>query len=112
VSYNVSANSGTGSRSGTITVAGQTFTVSQSGVVAATGARAADFDGDGTADWIIYRHGAWLYFGPCGHPLNQQGPALSTSCSACVVKVCNQDSFCCTNEWDGFCVSEAASLCP
>jgi hypothetical protein len=113
VSFNVSSNSSASSRSETINVAGQTFTVSQSGTAAAaTGARAADFDGDGTADWIIYRHGAWLYFGPCGHPLTQQGPALSTSCSACVVKVCNQDSFCCNNEWDGFCVSEAASLCP
>ena len=31
--------------------------------------------------------------------------------SACQAAVCAVDSFCCTTEWDGFCVNEAASIC-
>ena len=111
VSFNVAANSSS-LRSGTITVAGQTFLVTQSGTTVVAGPRVADFDGDGTSDWVIYRNGAWLYFGPCAHPLTQQGLALNASCSSCVTTVCNTDSFCCNSEWDEYCVAEAASWCP
>jgi subtilisin family serine protease len=37
-------------------------------------ATAADFDGDGVSDWMVYRSGAWLYFGPASAPGIWTGP--------------------------------------
>lgn len=112
VTFNVAANSGTSSRSGSILVAGQTFTVTQIGTSSPqTRASAADFDGDGTADLFVYRHGAWLYFGPCGHLLSFEGSALNPSCSPCVATICNADSYCCEEEWDQICVNEVKEYC-
>jgi hypothetical protein len=105
-------NTSTSSRSSSATIAGNSFNVNQQappGVQAAV--PPADFDGDGVSDWVIYRNGAWLYFGPCNHLLNATGPALDPACSPCVATVCSSDSFCCATSWDGVCVSEAGSLC-
>jgi hypothetical protein len=49
--------------------------------------------------------------GPCAHSGCDQGVALDPACDPCAATVCNADPFCCTNNWDGQCVSEASSLC-
>ncbi|HMT06871.1 MAG TPA: BACON domain-containing carbohydrate-binding protein, partial [Pyrinomonadaceae bacterium] len=63
VTFTVAANTGSQSRSATVTVSGQTFTVNQAG---ASG-RKFDFDADGKADLSIFRpsNGSWwgLYSG-------------------------------------------------
>jgi thermolysin len=54
----------------------------------------------------------------CAHSVCTNGDALTSGCStdgstvnACVGTVCDSDSYCCTNEWDSQCVSEAKSWC-
>ena len=110
VSLNVTTNPGTSPRSGTINVGGHTFTISQGGA-SPVKATAADFDGDGVSDWVVYRNGLWLYLGPCAHPLNQVGSALDPACAACALEICTADPACCNNSWDQSCVDQAASLC-
>lgn len=60
VTYNVSQNTGA-PRTGTITIAGQLFTVSQSGIGIAR--KMADFDADGKTDMSIFRpsNGQWWF---------------------------------------------------
>lgn len=57
VTFNVAANISTMSRTGNLTIAGHTFTVTQTGV-----ATKGDFDGDGAADLILFRpgNGDWM----------------------------------------------------
>ena len=57
VTFSRTANSTAVPRSGTLTIAGQTFTVTQRGV-----ARRGDFDGDGAADLVLFRpgNGNWM----------------------------------------------------
>lgn len=64
VTYSISANSGA-ARTGTITIAGNTFIVNQfSGSVSFANSTAFDFDGDGKADISVYRPstGEWHLF--------------------------------------------------
>lgn len=47
----------------------------------------------------------------CAHSVCSTGSALALGCDPCVDQVCAQDPFCCDNEWDGLCVSQASDLC-
>lgn len=47
----------------------------------------------------------------CSHDICDEGAALQAGCSPCVGQICQQDSFCCDNEWDEICVSEVWSIC-
>lgn len=47
----------------------------------------------------------------CSHDPCQVGPALTSSCSPDVGDVCQMDGWCCTNDWDGQCVSELPTKC-
>ena len=47
--------------------------------------------------------------GGCAHDECQTGGPLEEDCSPCAMAVCADDSFCCTNNWDSFCV-EAAEM--
>lgn len=106
-------NTSPSSRSSSANLASNTFAVNQAAGAGVPLPRApADFDGDGVSDWVVYRSGTWLYFGPCAHPLNETGSALNPACSRCVSTVCTVDSFCCATTWDSTCIGEAVSLCP
>ncbi|MBK8237755.1 MAG: hypothetical protein IPK74_19665 [Deltaproteobacteria bacterium] len=52
--------------------------------------------------------------GGCAHDECQVGGPLDEACSGCAGAVCGEDSFCCTNQWDSMCVSEAeaSASCP
>jgi hypothetical protein len=43
----------------------------------------------------------------CEHSECEEGVALHAYCSSCSESVCEKDSFCCEEEWDHICVSEA-----
>jgi hypothetical protein len=43
----------------------------------------------------------------CVHSPCEEGAKLETGCSPCATAVCNNDQFCCNNEWDKFCVAWA-----
>ncbi len=47
----------------------------------------------------------------CGHSICETGAAVSATCDTCVVNICDRDPFCCTNSWDGICVSEVSTIC-
>ncbi|KAI8610650.1 hypothetical protein BC830DRAFT_1260891 [Chytriomyces sp. MP71] len=47
----------------------------------------------------------------CNHSECTTGPLLNKGCSACASAVCQQDSYCCTNQWDSQCVSEVNQYC-
>lgn len=49
--------------------------------------------------------------GFCANPCVAQGSAQSASCGSCQASVCAQDSFCCTNQWDGACANLATQIC-
>jgi hypothetical protein len=47
----------------------------------------------------------------CAHDVCVAGVAMANGCSPCVTSICAADPFCCSNSWDGLCVSEASSIC-
>jgi hypothetical protein len=47
----------------------------------------------------------------CAHSYCVTGVALAPTCDPCVKKICEVDSFCCTNSWDSICVAEVTSIC-
>ncbi len=47
----------------------------------------------------------------CVHPESTAGLKLTGACSPCAALVCGADSYCCNNQWDGLCVSEARQWC-
>jgi len=49
--------------------------------------------------------------GSCAHSPCAQGGPLDPSCDVCTAKVCSEDDFCCTQEWDDACVELAVSQC-
>lgn len=46
--------------------------------------------------------------GGCAHSECEVGGPLTPECSGCAASVCAADSYCCSNEWDNVCISEAA----
>ena len=46
---------------------------------------------------------------PCVHSPCVTGAPLKKDCSPCVAKICQQDPFCCTQNWDDVCAEQAAS---
>ena len=55
--------------------------------------------------------GGSLIVRTCGHSLCSSGSALAQSCHSCVTAVCTQDSYCCSNSWDSYCVDEVGTIC-
>jgi hypothetical protein len=49
--------------------------------------------------------------GSCSHAICSAGSKLTSTCDACVKKICAQDSYCCKTAWDATCVGEVASVC-
>ncbi len=47
----------------------------------------------------------------CDHDVCTAGGPLLTSCGACEAAVCAADDWCCSNEWDSFCVDMVATEC-
>lgn len=47
----------------------------------------------------------------CSHGVCVAGTPLNPSCSSCAERVCEEDPYCCCQEWDSYCVSEAIALC-
>ena len=47
----------------------------------------------------------------CAHSYCAAGVALQNLCDPCVKRICELDSFCCTNQWDVNCVAETHSVC-
>ena len=47
----------------------------------------------------------------CGHGPTSLGAALSPECGQCVAQTCAGDTFCCSTEWDEFCVARAVCGC-
>ncbi len=45
--------------------------------------------------------------GGCDHSECSSGGKLDKSCSTCATEVCNQDAYCCDNQWDSICVNLA-----
>jgi hypothetical protein len=70
LTYDVTANPGATSRTGTLTIGGQTFTVSQAGSRVAK----ADFDGDGKTDLSTWRdsNGIWYTMSSASNALQTQ----------------------------------------
>ncbi|MBW2454645.1 MAG: hypothetical protein JRI68_09045 [Deltaproteobacteria bacterium] len=46
----------------------------------------------------------------CAHDPCVAGDKLEYSCDLCVMLVCDQDSYCCENEWDSYCLDTAATI--
>ncbi|MBI4703298.1 MAG: lamin tail domain-containing protein [Deltaproteobacteria bacterium] len=47
----------------------------------------------------------------CAHDVCEPGEKLDPACSDCVGQLCAEDDFCCQEEWDEKCVSEAQEIC-
>ncbi len=49
--------------------------------------------------------------GSCNHDVCVEGDPLDGSCDPCASNVCDEDSYCCTTEWDDICVDLADQYC-
>ena len=47
----------------------------------------------------------------CQHSVCGTGGDLDPSCNPCAAAVCEADSYCCTNQWDGLCAEKAMTVC-
>ena len=47
----------------------------------------------------------------CAHGVYNTGSKLNSECSECVNNICYKMPYCCTTEWDQFCVEESNKLC-
>jgi C1A family cysteine protease len=47
----------------------------------------------------------------CTHPFCSTGAKLASGCDSCATKICAADSYCCSTQWDSFCVGEVSSVC-
>lgn len=49
--------------------------------------------------------------GSCTHDPCAAGGPLKASCDTCTATLCAIDAYCCSEEWDAFCVEEASIFC-
>lgn len=50
----------------------------------------------------------------CAHNIcegDQPGDPLTPTCNPCVEAVCEVDPYCCSDDWDGYCVGEVETIC-
>jgi hypothetical protein len=47
----------------------------------------------------------------CAHDLCEVGVALASNCDSCVADICQFDPYCCSGEWDDFCVEKVLTEC-
>lgn len=47
----------------------------------------------------------------CPHDECTPGEALDPGCSQCIASICVQDLYCCTDNWDPWCVGRAEAIC-
>jgi hypothetical protein len=47
----------------------------------------------------------------CAHDKCTTGGKLTSTCDPCVKQICATDSYCCTTQWDLFCVDDVSTIC-
>jgi hypothetical protein len=49
--------------------------------------------------------------GTCDHDVCALGTPLDSSCGSCEAAICAADDYCCTTDWDQFCIDAVATEC-